>query len=240
MRVTVVSPHLDDAVLSVGGTIHGLTRRGTDVTIATIFAGDPQANSPASYWDAARGDTQGEAVRERRQEDEDAAAMLGASAVALPWPDSGYVGHRDPDAIWVGLAPYVQGADVTLLPGWPLQHADHRYAALLVLERIAATAPVVFYAEHPYAAEPATLLKAAVKHHIVAPLRHAYGADIRWARHRLDPASAQAQQRAVQCYAGELVNLGIRGRWGGLYRRGAGEWLGVGQRGPIPQCLGLT
>jgi LmbE family N-acetylglucosaminyl deacetylase len=241
MRVAVVSPHLDDAVLSVGGTIHGLTARGASVTVVTVFAGDPDASTPPSYWDAARGEaSQGAAVRVRRREDEAATAELGARALALPWPDSGYVAARDPAAIWQQLGPPLDESDAVLLPGWPLSHADHRYATLLTLERIDRRRPIVFYAEEPYATEPITLLKGAVRNRTVAPLRHALGAEIRWRRNPIDSAGRAAQRRALVKYRGELQTLGFRGRWGRAYRRVAGgEWLGTCESSVVLDSLGL-
>jgi LmbE family N-acetylglucosaminyl deacetylase len=241
MKVAVVSPHLDDAVLSVGATIRRLTRGGADVVIATVFAGDPEAATPASYWDATRGEmTQGAAVRVRRREDEAAGRELGATTVALPWPDSGYVGARDPDAIWSQLCEVVAPADVVLLPGWPLSHADHRYATLLTLERGRGSLPVVFYAEQPYAAEPITLLKGWLRNRTVAPIRHACGGEIRWRRQRVDRDARRAQDRALTCYGGEVANLGVRGRWGRLVRRVSGaELLGVGPKSRVPSELQL-
>lgn len=242
MNVAVVSPHLDDAVLSVGGTIHEMTQRGVDVTIVTIFAGDPDASTPPSYWDAGRAaTTQGDAVRTRRAEDNAAASALGATTVALPWSDSGYVAPRDPDAIWRDVAPVLESAATVLLPGWPLSHADHRYSTLLVLERIDPAMPIVFYAEQPYAAEPITLLKGMVRDRLVSPLRHAYGAEVNWRRHRLRRAARDAQSQALSQYAGELQNLGVRGRWGHAYRFvSGGEWLGVGAKTAVPAGLDLT
>jgi LmbE family N-acetylglucosaminyl deacetylase len=242
MKVAAVSPHLDDAVLSVGATISALSRRGAQVTIVTVFAGDPQAETPASYWDATRGEpTQGAAVRLRRREDERAVAELGASAVALPWPDSGYAGRRDPEAIWQQLHPLLGDADLTLLPGWPLSHADHRYTTMLVMERLDRTSPIAFYAEQPYAAEPVTMLKGAIRNRTVAPLRYACGGEIRWHRYRLDAEARRAQDRALSHYGGELANLGFRGRWAKLVRRlYAGEWLGVGEQTELPAEFQLT
>ena len=241
MRVVVVSPHLDDAVLSVGGTIFGLTEAGAEVSIVTVFGGDPAALTPPSYWDASRGSgTQGEAVYRRRREDELAATELRARTTALPWPDSGYAGRRDPDAIWAELGPLVQTADLTLLPGWPLNHGDHRYATTLVLDRLDHGAPIVFYAEQPYAAEPLVVLKGIVRNRTVAPLRHAYGSEITWRRRPLDVAERAAQQRAAARYSGELKNLGLRGRWGAFARRlSGGEWLGLSRETSVPAELGL-
>jgi LmbE family N-acetylglucosaminyl deacetylase len=226
----------------VGGTINALCRQGVDVMIVTVFAGDPRSETPASYWDASRGQpTQGAAVRLRRLEDERAVAELGASAVTLPWPDSGYPGRRDPEAIWQQLHPILVDADLTLLPGWPLSHADHRYATMLVMERLDRTAPIAFYAEQPYAAEPVTMLKGALRNRTVAPLRHACDGEIRWQRCRLDAASRSAQDRALSHYGGELANLGLRGRWGRLVRRlNGGEWLGVGEHTQLPSEFGFA
>ena len=242
MKVAAVSPHLDDAALSVGGTISALSRRGAHVTIVTVFAGDPRSEAPASYWDATRRQpTQGAAVRLRRGEEERAVAELGASAVALPWPDSGYPGRRDPEAIWQQLHPILGDADLMLLPGWPLSHADHRYTTMLVMERLDRNAPIVFYAEQPYAAEPVTMLKGAIRNRTVAPLRHAYGGEIRWRRSRFDTTARRAQDRALSHYGGELANLGLRGRWGQLVRRlNGGEWLGVGEHTELPSEFGLA
>lgn len=43
-----LSPHLDDVVLSCGGTIHEQARRGERVAVVTIFAASPQSNRPLS------------------------------------------------------------------------------------------------------------------------------------------------------------------------------------------------
>lgn len=48
-RVLVVSPHLDDAVLSIGATIGSLTTNKSHVTVFTVFAGVPDPPfSPAA------------------------------------------------------------------------------------------------------------------------------------------------------------------------------------------------
>jgi LmbE family N-acetylglucosaminyl deacetylase len=238
VSVVVVSPHLDDAVLSIGGTIHSLTRRGADVVVATIFAGDPDSSSPASYWDCPRGNTQGEAVRQRRAENEAAVLELGASAVTLPWADSGYAAAREPDEIWAALGGLVQTADVTLLPGWPLSHADHRYATLLTLDRLGNGCPVGFYAEQPYASEPVTMIKAPIRHRNAVTLRHSYPG-VRWRRRRLERTDVQAQARARGRYAGEIAKLGYRARWAHVHHRIGGEWLGFAGGFPLPPQFGV-
>jgi LmbE family N-acetylglucosaminyl deacetylase len=50
--VAVVSPHLDDAALSLGAAIAALTRSGRTVRVVTPFAGDPSSDAPANGWEA--------------------------------------------------------------------------------------------------------------------------------------------------------------------------------------------
>ena len=68
-RLVVVSPHLDDAVLSLGATMASAARNGAHVTVLTVFACDPQSSAPAEWWDRAGGfRTLGEAACARREE----------------------------------------------------------------------------------------------------------------------------------------------------------------------------
>jgi LmbE family N-acetylglucosaminyl deacetylase len=92
-----LAPHLDDAVLSCGGLIGRLARRGRRVVVLTVFAG---ANPAPEYPPAARrlhraaGYGDEEAVAVRRREDRLACARLAASAVHLDVPEALY--RRDP------------------------------------------------------------------------------------------------------------------------------------------------
>lgn len=148
--MAVVSPHLDDAVLSLGATIARLVREGLAVAVVTVLAGDPASRAPASRWDRACGfGTQGDAAARRREEDRRACAALGAEPRWLPFAGVSYGGPPDEDAAWAALEPALAGAARVLVPGWPLEHADHVWAAGLVRRRSAA--PVVLYAEEPYA-----------------------------------------------------------------------------------------
>jgi hypothetical protein len=128
----------------------------------------------------------------------------------------------------------VNTADLVLLPGWPLSHADHRYSTMVTLDHVDRDVPIVFYAEQPYASEPLNLVKGLLRDHTVAPLTHAYGAGVRWKRIRPDRGSRKSQARAMSCYGGELQQLGVRGRWSKFYRLAFGEWLGIGERSALP------
>src|SRR5262249_8239648 len=92
-RVVVVSPHLDDAVLSLGAAI-ACTARGRSVEVLHVFGGDPESDAPAGGWDRRGGfRTEGEATRARREEDRRACAVLGASPAWLSFGDADYERH---------------------------------------------------------------------------------------------------------------------------------------------------
>ncbi|TDC32396.1 PIG-L family deacetylase [Kribbella albertanoniae] len=89
--ILMVSPHLDDAVLSVGATVAALVDQGRDVTICTVFAGEPTPPfsefADAFHTMCGLGD---DAVPRRRQEDLEATGILRARSLHLPFLDSIY------------------------------------------------------------------------------------------------------------------------------------------------------
>jgi len=96
----VVSPHLDDAVLSVGGHLYGLSRAGFVVRVATVFAGSPAGElSPLAREHHQRFGLQRTAVDDRRREDADALTILGAELVHGPFLDAIY--RRHPSGSWL-------------------------------------------------------------------------------------------------------------------------------------------
>jgi LmbE family N-acetylglucosaminyl deacetylase len=98
--VLAVSPHLDDAVLSVGGQIAELTRTGCRVTVFTVFAGltagpySPVASRFHEEWGLLS-----DPVRHRRAEDLRALNWLGAEAVHGDFLDAIY--RTDPVGRWI-------------------------------------------------------------------------------------------------------------------------------------------
>jgi LmbE family N-acetylglucosaminyl deacetylase len=90
-RVLVISPHLDDAVISVGATIAHRTLRGLTTEVATVFAGaNPDRLSRAArafHRDCGLG---ANAVAVRKKEDAEALAALGASSKHLRYLDAIY------------------------------------------------------------------------------------------------------------------------------------------------------
>jgi LmbE family N-acetylglucosaminyl deacetylase len=148
----VLSPHLDDAVLSLGATLHRVARRAWDVTVLTVLAGDPASGEPASRWDAEAGfSTAGEAAAARRAEDLRACTMLGLRPVWLPFVDGSYGRPIEEEQVWASVARRLTTADRVLLPGFPLEHQDHAWLTRLALTRMAPGPLVGLYVEQPYA-----------------------------------------------------------------------------------------
>lgn len=151
-RLVVLSPHLDDAVFSLGATIARASAAGTDVKVLTVFGNDAQSEHPPSQWDLACGfESEGGAARARREEDRRACDVVGAEPVWLPFHDDDHGRDATPADVWSALAPLLQPADAVLTPGFPLYHPDHAWLTSLVVRELGATARLGFYVEQPYA-----------------------------------------------------------------------------------------
>jgi LmbE family N-acetylglucosaminyl deacetylase len=135
--VTVVSPHLDDAVLSCAGLIAGAPA----TTVLTVFAGFPPARAattPAEFlpgttvWDQSSGFVGGDdVVGLRRAEDRAALAHLGAVPAWLDFLDSQYVVEPGESADPTDIAAAVRAAIAERRPAtiaFPLglEHTDHK------------------------------------------------------------------------------------------------------------------
>jgi LmbE family N-acetylglucosaminyl deacetylase len=208
--IVVLSPHLDDAIMSMAGTIYRLGVLGIATRIVTLFGGDPTLTGPPSAWDSKRGvATASEAFTARRDEDRAAVAVLGTEAVCLPYADAAYVAARDSAAIWGSLQPHLADAAAVVMPGSPLVHPDHEFTTTLALERLDSSVPVLFYAEQPYSTRP-RYLAGYIARRTPAPLQHVVGSGLVWSTIHLDATMRATKARAVGCYGGELKALGAR------------------------------
>ncbi|HET8643434.1 MAG TPA: PIG-L family deacetylase, partial [Pseudonocardiaceae bacterium] len=90
-RLLVVSPHLDDAVMSVGATVAEAVEFGCHVEICTVFAGQPQPplSGVATRFHAECG-LGDDAITRRRSEDIAAVGMLGGHPVHQDLLDAVY------------------------------------------------------------------------------------------------------------------------------------------------------
>ena len=103
MRWIYLSPHLDDAVLSAGGLIYEQTQIGIPVEIWTFMCGyppegefSPTAQKLHEVWGFS---TAEETVSKRRLEDENAAAIVGATARHFDFLDCVY--RRGSNGEWL-------------------------------------------------------------------------------------------------------------------------------------------
>jgi LmbE family N-acetylglucosaminyl deacetylase len=130
-RVAVVSPHLDDAVLSCGEVMSRLD----DCVVLTVFAGSPPSWGIHRLWDHdLSGFPEGtDVVAARLGEDDAALGILGAGAARLNFLDEQYrQPGTDPSLEEVGgqIGAGVDGIGATtVLMPLGLGHNDHRLAA---------------------------------------------------------------------------------------------------------------
>jgi LmbE family N-acetylglucosaminyl deacetylase len=161
VRVTAVSPHLDDAAFSVGGTLAALADAGHEVTVVTCFTGSvpgPEGFALACQLD--KGLPAGvDYMALRRAEDAAAMAVLGATPLHLDLreaPHRGYgsaaelfAGVHEDDDVWRTVRDLLETVpgDLWLAPQALGGHVDH----LQVLRAVAGTGrPVLWWRDSPY------------------------------------------------------------------------------------------
>jgi LmbE family N-acetylglucosaminyl deacetylase len=174
MKTIYISPHLDDAIFSCGGWIWEQTRRGQEVEIWTICAGDLPpgplsglARSLHQSWNLSEN-----AVKIRREEDRKACQIIGAvprhfsfldciyrispQGDAFYETESGLFGGLDPremdliDRVRATLADCLPEEAELIVPLGIGNHVDHE------LTRKAASRlewSLSYYADYPYARE---------------------------------------------------------------------------------------
>jgi LmbE family N-acetylglucosaminyl deacetylase len=185
--IVVVSPHLDDAVLSCWS----LLRSSEEVRVVTVFAGLPPAGV-LGEWDEEGGASDSrERVRERIAEDRAALALAGCDGVYLDFLDEQYEPGEQPLAR--GLRPHVGRATAVYGPKGAVHNDDH----LRVRDALVAICPGLrFYADLPYSLVEGFELLPGTAADGLAPR------DI-----VLDPELAERKLEAVRCYRTQLPQL---------------------------------
>ena len=162
MRVLAVSPHLDDAVFSVGATLARLADAGHEVTVLTCFTAsvpDPTGFALACQTDKGL-PPEVDYLALRREEDRAATAVVGAAPVHLPLAEAPHRGYGSAPALFAGVRPddlawqdvraalHARDADLWLAPQGLGGHVDH----LQVVRAVAALGrPTLWWRDAPYA-----------------------------------------------------------------------------------------
>jgi LmbE family N-acetylglucosaminyl deacetylase len=161
VRVVAVSPHLDDAAFSVGGTLAALADAGYEVTVVTCFT--RSVPDPAGFALACQLDkglpADVDYMALRRDEDAAAMAVLGATPLHLDLPEAPHRGYtsapdlfagvHDGDDVWRSVCAALADVpgDLWLAPQALGGHVDH----LQVLRAVAALGrPVLWWRDSPY------------------------------------------------------------------------------------------
>jgi LmbE family N-acetylglucosaminyl deacetylase len=199
-RTLVVSPHLDDAVLSCGAALSAM--RGA--AVVTIFAGAKPNPSAPTAWDRRSGFVAGDDVTGvRRAEDARALGSLGSSWQWLEFTDADY---RSAELDVTAIADAIAGIIRTTTPSRVLipvgvGHPDHILtfeAATLAAAQFPAVTTVV-YADAPYSIQDPAALSArivALRQLVLDPRPLDVPRGSLWAKHRALVAY-RSQRRAL-------------------------------------------
>ena len=176
--------------------------------IVTVFAGDPNSDRPASGWDSLPGfATEGEAVRQRREEDAEACGIVGAERCYLRFSEPVYAGFPDPAAVVADVNESVKDVDAVLLPGFPLIHRDHRWLAEHLVSGLRDSSLVGLYVEQPYRHQ-----KTRYQRIRVDPSLNMHDVPrLAWHRLGMRRQEMQAKRRAISAYASQLRWLELEG-----------------------------
>jgi LmbE family N-acetylglucosaminyl deacetylase len=217
MSTVILSPHLDDAVLSCW---HVLTEPG-EVMVINVFAGVPAGLPAPAWWDEYTGATDsGERVRERIEEDRRALALAGREPTNLGLLDEQYREHAQPlEQLIEQIAPRLPPEAGIYAPAALTNHEDHMLVRAAALELRTAGADVSLYADLPHATvhgwpawvvgtrTPATKdLAAAVWARVLATTGLAAGKLTPSVR-ALDPEAHARKLAAVQMYRTQVTAL---------------------------------
>lgn len=204
----ILSPHLDDAVLSVGQFMAGRTS-----VVATVCTGVPPRHRMLTSFDQGCGfSSAGDAMRARRREDELAVATLGGSVRHLGLLDSQYVGNAPvamgsavSEAVVDVLGP-VPAENRMLLAPLGLAHPDHVALATAALSA-AATHDVELWL---YEELPARVLWPELVADRLADVR-ARGCDPQLGF--AGTGDLAAKRQAIKCYKSQHGALEVLGNW---------------------------
>lgn len=208
-RALALSPHLDDAAFSCGGTLAALASQGWEVVVATLFTASVEA--PTGFALACQTDKglppDADYMAIRRAEDAEACRRLGAEPVWLPFREAPHRGYhsapalfgptRSDDAVHLDLAAALEPLlaerrpDLLLAPQAIGGHVDH-VQAVRALHLLRPAGPALWWQDFPYLAKRHT--------HPARPFEGAMSALPEEAR----PIEVERKRHACAAYATQL------------------------------------
>ena len=215
MRWIYLSPHLDDAVLSAGGLIYDQTQAGTPVEIWTFMCGYPAPQDVSPFADLLHAQwgflSAEEAVRARREEDRQAAAIVGAQVTHFDFLDCIY--RRGANGEWlytqIFVPPHVEDSD------FPKQIAETIESRITPDDVLVCQLSVGSHVDHVLVRQAAELLGRPLFYDIDVPYifykseEFAPKSDrMKETTHPISGAGLQSWQEAVLEYKSQLPTLG--------------------------------
>ncbi|HWJ64380.1 MAG TPA: PIG-L family deacetylase [Acidimicrobiales bacterium] len=215
--VVVLSPHLDDAVVSAWDVLRSPSAGGVQVVVP--FAGVPPEGTTGRFDPVFGTDDSAALVRTRRKEDVAALAVLGRVPVHLDHLDEQYrTGPADPVELARSIAAAVAPAAAVVAPAGIGRHADHLAVRAAAIELARAwDAALWLFADLPYAANfgwpswvtgeapDPRLVPEAAWAGVLAEVADPVDLDVEVAR--FDGADRTAKLAAVRCYASQWPAL---------------------------------
>lgn len=214
MRWIYLSPHLDDAALSAGGWIHEQTHAGNLVEIWTFMCGFPVPHDLSPFaqllhqqWGMSSAE---EVVSGRRQEDINAAKILGAQAVHFDFLDCIY--RRGKNGEWlysdIFVEPHADDAD------YAAQIAEAISARLKPDDGLLCQFGIGKHVDHVLTRRAAELLGRPL--HYVADILYLFNfpehldpnrAGMKETAHAVGEAGLRSWQDAVEAYSSQISML---------------------------------
>ena len=217
MRWIYLSPHLDDAILSAGGLIYEQVQSGLPIEIWTFMCGYPPwsagdlsqfAQSNHQQWGFSSAE---ETVRMRREEDKNAAAILGARIVHFDFLDCIY--RRGTNGEWlysdIDAPPHPEDAVI------PTQIADVIYSHLQPDDGLVCQLSVGSHVDHVLVRQGAELLEYPLRYDIDVPYifyhpeeLESKSAGMKGSIHLITETGVSCWKDAVLAYKSQIPALG--------------------------------
>lgn len=170
MKILAISPHLDDAVFSVGGLLHKAAKKGWDCSVVTCFTAS--VLHPTGFALQCQTDKglapEVDYMKLRRAEDKKACKLLGVKYQWLSFKEAPHRGYEEPDALFQNTLPgdtvemdlqeklisIIQNEhpDIVLFPYGIGNHVDHQQVIKAVENLKAEFSKIRFYRwfDEPY------------------------------------------------------------------------------------------